>query len=211
MQLLRFLSVVILPSLFIISGAAMELRGSSRQKNTENKGEQQNKLSSIEAICFNTDAGYGADEGCTPSKPFCVGFLSDTSTAVPVGDSGVSCQADEIRSTSSTLTLCKNTENGGEIDRGCSIEEPICVGLEGERIQDDAYGKNCVPCVNAFQALGSTDFGCPDSAPRCALLDDVNPELNYAGEKCITPIASMISQHRFQITTAYRQITLFVE
>jgi len=100
----------------------------------------------------------------------------------------------DTTTTTTTITpdVCTNTAYYGEMDSGCTIDTPICVGADMHEPAFGVPGKHCVKCLNVYDdpyeaADRRPDFGCTTSAPYCLNADGSEPkQFWYAGETCNT-------------------------
>jgi hypothetical protein len=109
------------------------------------------------------------DYGCTAAHPKC-----DAAS----NKAGKSCLGDvEIP--------CYNSAAYGGLDQGCEIGAPMCVAANGNILPASVDGDHCACCVNTQQANWVEDEGCSGATNRCLLDNGSNPDLNYAGTKCV--------------------------
>jgi hypothetical protein len=114
--------------------------------------------------CFNHyDDDTSKDAGCTIDAPICEAKYKSH---------GYECSPAPAR------VPCWNDHVGGEKDKNCDDNMPVCFGAPGF----DAPGTECVTCVNTLEpnypSVGWTDEGCPIAAPKC------NGVIGGVGTKC---------------------------
>jgi hypothetical protein len=136
------------------------------------------------AACINTQADDSvADMGCSGANLRCAYDHDDSNP--PLNGNGNKCMPDVTRDP------CVRFPAANNIDEGCNVTNPVCVGYGGKMLAasnkagEDGY---CAVCFNTQQANWVADWGCTAAQPKCVNYWNEEPDLNWAGLECVAAL-----------------------